>query len=361
MAVTTPELGHPWSDPPPEGTAVAVADGVFWTRVRLPFALDHVNLWLLADGDGWLAVDAGLNTPTVHAAWAALAGSVLGGRPVSRVLVTHFHPDHMGAAGWLCERWDAPLLMARTEYLQCRSIWGTDDAAAAAETRRWAARLDLPADLGETMAGRGNPYRPNLSPPPDRFVRVGAGDALVVGGRRWSVMIGRGHAPEMVCLFDPEGRILIAADQILPTITPNVSVWSQEPDADPLGEFLESLAAFATLPSDTLVLPSHGLPFRGIASRIDHLAAHHAERLDTAAAACRAPRTVAEVMAVLFPRPLDPHQTTFAAGETLAHLNRLVVLGRLRASLRGDRILFEATARGSSDRPIGAAPLRRSR
>jgi glyoxylase-like metal-dependent hydrolase (beta-lactamase superfamily II) len=340
MAVPNADLHHPWADPPSEGTAVPVADGLFWTRVRLPFALDHVNLWLLADDDGWLAIDAGLNAQTVHAAWDALAGAVLGGRPVTRVLVTHFHPDHMGAAGWLCGRWDAPLLMARTEYLQCRTIWGTGDAEVADETRRWARRLDLPAEVCDRMAGRGNPYRPNLSPPPDRFVRVRGGDTLAVGGRRWTVMIGRGHAPEMVCLFDGQDRILIAADQILPTITPNVSVWPQEPNADPLGDFVESLGSFATLPAGTLVLPSHGLPFRGIASRIARLTAHHAERLDTAEAACARPRTVGEVMGVLFPRPLDPHQTTFAAGETLAHLNRLAVLGRLRGSLRGDRLVF---------------------
>jgi len=335
MAAPSSDLRFPWTDSPPEGTATTVADGIMWVRMRLPFALDHVNLWLLDDGDGWLAIDAGLNIVGTYAAWEALFATVLGGRPITRVLVTHYHPDHVGAAGWLCARWDAPLLMARTEYLQCRMLWGVGDADAQADMTGWARRLDLPATLAAAIGQRGNPYRAGLSPPPTRYGRLREADVLTVGTRRWTVMIGTGHAPEMVCLFDPADRILIAADQILPTITPNVSVWSQEPAADPLADFLASLAILGTLPADTLVLPSHGLPFRGMQSRIAALLAHHEERLMLVSETCATPRTVAEVMGVLFPRALDPHQATFASGETLSHLNHLVGRGRLRADHAG--------------------------
>ena len=318
-----------------------IVAGLHGVRFALPFALDHVNIWLLEEDHGWAVVDCGLADDRTRGRWRELRQGLLAGRPIARVIATHYHPDHMGLAGWLCAETGAQLWTSRTEWLTARLLAQEASEEWVAVGREFDRRAGLDDQLIEERAARGNLYRRRVVPPPPSFRRVREGDRLRLDGSDWQVMIGRGHAPEMLCLFSPERNVLIAGDQVLPKISPNVSVWPSEPEADPLAEFLESLASFRELPEDCLVLPSHGLPFRGLRERIDQLIAHHRERLTLALEACAKPVTLAEVMPRLFDRALDVHQLQFALGESLAHLNYLVGQGQLERRLDdGGRLRF---------------------
>ena len=303
--------------------------GLLGVRFELPFALNHVNVWLLEDVPGWTAIDAGLGDEPSRERWQGLRAGALDGVRLARLLATHYHPDHLGLAGWLCELTGAELWTSHTEWLTGRLLAQDVSEAFVAVGREFDRRAGLDEEMIATRAGRGNLYRRRAGPPPARFRRLRDGDVVRIGGREWRLIVGRGHAPEMLCLYDAESNVLIAADQILPRISPNIGVWPAEPEANPLADFLTSLERFRALPDDCLVLPSHGRPFRGLHVRIDQLAAHHEERLEATLAACATPSTAVEIMPRLFDRRLDIHQLGFALGETVAHLNYLLADGRL--------------------------------
>jgi glyoxylase-like metal-dependent hydrolase (beta-lactamase superfamily II) len=319
---------------------VPLDDGLLLLRVRLPFALDHVNLLLCDDSDGWTLLDTGYGDPPTRTVWEGLLAGLLAGRPIRRVIGTHFHPDHVGLAGFLCAATGAELLMSRTEWLTCRALAldDTDAFVEASERNHRRARLD--EDVIQRQRQRRNPYRKGVSEPPAFYTRIQAGDRIELAGSDWRVLIGEGHAPEQVTLFCAERNLLLAADQILPRISPVIGVWAAEPDADPLGEFLRSLRQYRDLPADCGVMPAHGLPYVGLHKRLAELAAHHEHRLERTLAACAEPASAADVLRRLFTRPLDAHQTGFALAETLAHLNRLLRLGRLERWADRDGALF---------------------
>ena len=177
---------------------------------------------------------------------------------------------------------------------------------------------------------------------PRSFHALRDGRSVTIGGSDWHVVTGAGHAPDMATLYSPERGVLISADQILPRISPYIGLHPGEPEADPLGDFLASNDRFRHLPDDTLVLPSHGEPFSTLHRRLDTLAGHHAERLDTLAEACREPMTAYEAAQVLFPRAAQEiTQISFTVGETLAHLRRLERQGRVaREPGVGETVIF---------------------
>jgi glyoxylase-like metal-dependent hydrolase (beta-lactamase superfamily II) len=312
---------------------VEIAPGLFGIRFALPFALNHVNVWLLPDGVGWTLIDTGLDDQRTRDRWQALLSGFFRRRRFSRLVATHFHPDHMGLAGWLTEQTGAELWTSRTEWLSGRLL-AQDTSEGFVEAGR---RFDFQAGLADEQiaarARRGNLYRTRAGTPPATFRRVRAGDRLAIGGSEWRVLIGRGHAPQMLCLYSEQANVLIAADQVLPRISPNVGVWPAEPLANPLAEFLGSLNELRRLPDDCLVLPSHGQPFKGLHARIDQLTGHHRERLTKTIEACARPATVVEVIPALFDRELDEHELGFAIGEALAHLNYSVARGQLSREL----------------------------
>ncbi|WP_205617186.1 MBL fold metallo-hydrolase [Pelomicrobium methylotrophicum] len=318
---------------PGPGEVMEVAEGVLWVRMPLPFALDHINLWVLRDGDGWTVVDCGYAGEATQGAWEALLRGPLQGRPVCRVIVTHYHPDHLGMASWLTRRFGVELWMTQAEYLTAHAVWdgraGLGKEALVALYRRHG----LDEERLRHLTLKGETYRRGVPEVPVTYRRLMDGEAIRIDGRQWIVHVGYGHAPEHAALYCESLNAFVSGDMVLPRISTNVSVWSNEPEGDPLGFYLESLARYRALPQDTWVLPSHGLVFTGLRERIDALYRHHAERLEALRAACAEPRTVAEVIPVLFRRPLDAHQSFFAMGEALAHLNYLWRRGEVERSL----------------------------
>lgn len=328
-ARTSRTIDYLGGDVPGPGRKRTVAPGVHWLRMPLPFALDHINLWLMEDGPGWTLVDTGVAREEVKELWRGLLHDGLNGRPITRIIVTHHHPDHLGLAGWLHAEVGAPVWMTRTEWLTGTLLHADADARQAGRQVDLFRRNGLAEPLARRLAARGNRYRDLVSPPPPAYRRLADGEHVEIGPHAWRVVVTTGHAPEHACLYCEELGVLIAGDQVLPKITPNVSLPVNEPEADPLALFLGSLADLRALPEGTLVLPSHGRPFRGLHGRIDQISAHHDARLDALLASCDAPRCAAELLTVLFKRELDDHQLMFAMGECLSHLRHLEVKGRL--------------------------------
>ncbi len=324
---------------PPLGETFEVAPGIHWLRMPLPFKLDHINLWLLEDGDGWTIVDTGICRDEVKEAWETLFTDVMAGRPVKKVVVTHFHPDHAGLAGWLTERFDAPLVMPLTEWTFGRmlSLDGQDGSLDA--FRSFYKRAGFTPEMMEGVSRRAGGYKNIVSPIPAAFQRISDGERIEIGGRQWRMIVGRGHSPEHACLYCDEIDVLISGDQVLPKISPNVSVWPQEPEGRPLGLFIDTIARLRDeVTGDPLVLPSHNWPFKGFHARLDDLDAHHVERLGETVEALMAPSTGVDVLYRLFKRELDEHQTFFAIGETLAHLHHLLEDGRVKRERREDGV-----------------------
>ncbi len=346
------ELEYPWGETLPEsGHALTVADGVRWIRMPLPFALDHINLWLLRDRvdgrEGWTVVDCGIDRGEVRECWEAVFTQALEGLPVLRVMVTHMHPDHVGLAHWLCDRWQALLWMTMTDYAMAR-LWAgasvTDTAVegsgpAGGAAARHFARHGLVDQEAQTLIRKRHDYYAGLVPAmPARFHRLMDGQDVQIGGRSWRVIVGYGHAPEHASLWCPTLGVLISGDMVLPRISTNISVFDIEPEANPLPLYLDSLKAYDDLSADALVLPSHGRPFRGLHRRIAQQQAHHAARLDDVLAACVRPQSAHDLLPVLFRRKLDLHQLGFAMGESIAHLHALYFQGALTRTLDDDGV-----------------------
>lgn len=332
-------MHYPHALPPAAGERIEVAPGVFWLRMPLPFQLDHINLWLLRDGDGWTIVDTGFPDDAVRATWRQVIAGLDG--PVKRLIVTHFHPDHLGLATWLMAETGAPLWMTSGEFLTAHVVWNEVAGHGARFMVDQFRQHGLDADGLARFEKRGSGYRKAVPALPEHYHRLKADDEICVDGRPWQVIIGHGHAPEHMSLYCPELGVLISGDMLLPRISTNISVFAATPDADALGWYLDSLDKLASgIPEQTLVLPSHGLPFYGVQPRVAALHAHHEDRLRALENSCEhAPKSAAESLDVLFQRALDTHQTMFAMGEAIAHLNYLEQAGRLSRSIDADGVI----------------------
>jgi len=340
------QLQYPFGDTlPAPGSTMELAPGLRWLRMPLPFALDHINLWLLRDciegKQGWTIIDCGISRDEVKALWTELFKTQLEGLPVLRVIVTHMHPDHTGLASWLCEQWNVPLYMSMTDYMTAK-LWTVSKGGASGgeSAARHLGRHGMvdPEALQQVRERAG--YYPSLVPSmPPSYIRLLHGSTLTINGHCWEAIVGYGHAPEHISLYCADLNVLISGDMVLPRISTNVSVFDYEPLGNPLPLYLNSLNAFNHLPADTLVLPSHGKVFTGLHERIAQQHAHHAERLDEVLAACITPQSTTDILPVLFKRKLDLHQTTFAMGEAIAHLHALYFEGKLSRSLDADGII----------------------
>jgi len=345
-----PRLSYPVDAPPAPGETVEIAPGVLWLRMPLPFALDHINLWLLPEAAGSATlVDCGYGDLSTRTLWERHIATTLASMPIRRIVATHYHPDHIGNASWLSARFGAPVAMTHAEYLTAHASAGqfggyTAEATISLFRSHGMSGTDLAA-----LEKRGNNYRRGVPDLPQSFDRMLDGEIRLAGDSSWRVISGYGHSPEHASLYCAERGVLISGDMLLPRISTNVSVTAVDPDGDPLRRFLDSLSAFTDLPPETLVLPSHGLPFRGIAVRIAQLKAHHEARLaelDDAVRKAAAPLCAADLVPLLFRRELDIQQRYFAMGEAIAHLNFLWRSAKLERRVDADGSIRFAPAVG---------------
>lgn len=330
-------LTYPFGDRSPQpGELLTVMPGIRWWRVPMSGPLKHVNGLILDDGDGALAIDTGTAGDRSVEAWRTILQQAMGGQRISRVLCTHMHPDHVGLAGWLCRKFDAPLLMTRTEWLTVRMLAADardetpDEMVAFWRASGWdEAQLALGAGRGWSHFGK------MISRLPLGFTRIQDGQTLKIGGSDWQVVVGSGHSPEHACLLDRDRKVLIAGDQVLPKISSNVSLGVMEPDGDPLGDWLTSIAKLKQLPPDLLVLPGHGDPFYGLHARLDALDHEHRDRLDALVEhMVDGPRRAVDCFGRLFRRAIGPDVIGMATGEAMAHLRHLEVEGRAVKEVR---------------------------
>ena len=326
---------------PPAGELRPIAEGVYWARFPMPMALDHINLWLLEDGAGWTVVDTGLALAETREIWAALFDGALGGRPLTRVICTHMHPDHVGLAGWLCERFGCDLWMSRAEYFMCRSLVADTGRPAPRAALDFYRRAGYSEDQLEHYRQRFGFFGKAVSPLPERYRRLVDLQTLNIGGRYWQLMEGSGHSPEHICLYCPALKLLISGDQVLPRITPNVSVFPTEPEGDPLKDWLRSSARLRErLPEGLLVLPSHEAPFVGLHTRLSQLLEGHKADLNALFEHLHQPRRAVDCFAALFQRDIDSASLGLATGETLAHLHCLLGRRRIRRTQDKDGVYW---------------------
>ncbi len=342
---TTERIQYPNSEPPKIGEVREVADGVFWLRMPLPMAgLDHINLYILRDGDDFVIVDTGLGWREAKEIWERVFTRHFKGKAVSRIICTHLHPDHTGLAGWLCARFNAPLLMSRAEYLLCRTLAADTGKPAPPEGILFYQRAGLTTDEIEHYKKRFGGFGKAISPLPNAYQRLQDNDILMVGDSPWQIIIGSGHSPEHACLYNKEKNLFISGDQLLPSISSNVGVWPTEPEANPLEDWINSCQKLLTaLPEDVTVLPAHGLPFIGAHIRLNRLIRHHENALERLYKLCQSPKLAVETYPVLFRRKIDDGNRLMAVGESIAHLNCLRAQGRVERRLNAEgRFLYQS-------------------
>ncbi len=331
-------ISHPFAEPPSAGAAIELADGILWLRMPLPMKLDHVNCYALRDDDGWTLVDTGYDGHRCRAAWEAALEGPLTGAPVRRVLVTHHHADHIGLAGWFQTRHGAELLTTRTAWLTARMLTLDEQSSPAPETLAFWLSAGMSSELLEKRRSeRPFNFSDVVAHLPLGFRRLREGDVIQLAERLWDVRIGNGHAPEHATLWSRDGTLVIGGDQLLPTISPNLGVYATEPEADPVGEWLkacERLSRYAT--DGQFVLPGHGLPFMGLPTRFRQLIDSHLGALDRLLEFLKEPRTATDCFATLFLRRIGPDEYGLALVEAMAHLNHLLILGKVERTPRDD-------------------------
>lgn len=332
-------LSYPFGETTPAtGETMEIAPGLHWLRMPLPFSLKFINLWLIEDGESWTIVDTGMPLDETKAAWRKIFDEKLDGRPVSRIIVTHMHPDHVGNAGWLTRKFPgAELWMSRLEYVTCRMLVADTGREAPEAGIEFYRRAGWDEAAIESYKARFGGFGRGVSRMPDAYRRLQDGQWFELGGHSWQILVGRGHSPEHACLHCPALNLVISGDQILPRISSNVSVFPTEPEADPLTDWLESCAYLKdALPEDVLVLPAHNEPFHGAHKRLTHLIEGHETALQRLLKRLETPKRAVDVFPALFARKIGPDLLSMATGEAIAHLNCLIGRGLARREVGED-------------------------
>ncbi|MGI9523873.1 MAG: MBL fold metallo-hydrolase [Hyphomicrobiaceae bacterium] len=338
-----PDIRLLFSDVPTAGEIRTVAPGILWLRMPLPLRLNHVNIWLLDDDDGWTVIDTGVQHETTHLIWKEIENKFFRGKPLRRLLATHGHTDHCGVSSWMVQRYGVPFFITLTEWQAARLRVIDEKRPIAERTSHFASVHDCDPDMVQSFAQHRALMAPMLDPQPMTIEQLRAGDRLCIGGRDWLVIVAGGHADAHVSLYCHEEKILIAGDQILQRISPMIGVFPDRPSANPLKDYLTSFPNFRELSADTLVLPGHGLPFYGLHIRVDQLERHHHDRLTELMLHLDRPRTASSCTRHLFARAVEQGQARLALAETLAHLNYLIAMNRvLREIDDQERLSFSA-------------------
>ena len=319
---------------------IEVAEGILWFRLPMPIALDHINIYLLDDGDSWVLIDTGLGDIKSIEIWTNIFKKYLSKRPIQKIIGTHFHPDHVGLAGWLIERTDAEFWMTQIEWLSARQAYLTVDSGVSQAMSAFYKKANLKPDLIKIYDDIGNDYRSMVTPIPLEYDRIEHSTSFKIGDRIWRPVFGSGHSPDHVSFYCEKDRIMLGGDMLLPRITPIIAVWWQEPNADPLEGYIEFLKTLGSIGSDALILPAHNRPYKELQTRVVDLISHHNERLEITYEACKNENSADAIMRELFTRKLDPFQTRFAIGETIAHINNLIKKGTLKRRLDDDGVYF---------------------
>jgi len=326
---------------PEPGKTLEIADGVHWLRMPLPFALDHINLWLFEDGDGWAIVDTGVGTDTSKNVWLSVFAEAMQGKPANHVIVTHLHPDHVDCAGWLADRFDVDLWMTRDEYLLCRILVADTGREAPEEGVAFYKAAGFPDDALRHYREIFGFFGRLVTPLPESYRRLYDGQRGPIGDHEWEVVVGRGHSPEHACFYSDEPGLLVAGDQVLPTISANVSVYPTEPEANPLNDWIESLRAMRTrIAADVLVLPAHGRPFRGAHERIDALIDEHLVKLDALVEHLATPCRAIDTFPALYRTGISGDNLIMATGEAVAHLHYLLAESAITAEPDDEGVLW---------------------
>jgi glyoxylase-like metal-dependent hydrolase (beta-lactamase superfamily II) len=334
-------LTYPWGRNvgPEKGVPVQVADGVWWARFPMPLSLDHINIWLLEDGDGWTVVDTCLAMPEAREIWDTIFADFMGNKPVKRVICTHMHPDHIGLAGWICERFDCQLWMTREEYLMCQLMTSYTGNEAPAEAIEFYHAAGYDSKQLSQYKQRFGTFGSMIDPMPHKIRRIVDRETITIGGRYWQIVVGSGHSPEHACLYCPALKVLISGDQVLPRITPNVSVFPTEPEGNPLAEWMDSNARLINLlPNDLLVLPAHQSPFTGLHVRVNQIIDGHRRELQAVYDFLSEAKRAVDCFPALFMREIGSKLIGLATGETLANLNLLLHRGNISRTTDADGV-----------------------
>lgn len=333
-------LSFPFPEPPALGSATLVGAGVYWIQLPMPVPPGHINTWAIVDGAGWTLVDTGYDCEEARNVWLTLKEGLLANRPVHRLIVTHSHQDHCGLAEWLTKLFACPLLMSQAEFLTCRLAWALAEHPISPETLEFYCQAGVPEGLSKDIKSSPRPF-----PIPSQFSPIHDGSRIFIGRHEWRVVVGRGHSPEHVCLYCEEAGIFISGDQVLPRILSNVSVVSEIPHANPLQQWIDSLEQLkSNLPSDVLILPSHELPFIGIAARVEQMIEIYDRTMVKICARAGDPVFAYELLDVIYPHPTDAHMLPFALGSVLAYLHALESRGQVERSREGHLVKFRRTA-----------------
>ena len=332
------KIAFPDEFPPDPGTAREIADGILWIRLPLPFRLDHVNVYALDDGDGWTVIDAGIHSKRGQATWNSLLEGPLAGKPLKRVVLTHHHPDHVGSAGWLRTEFGAEIWATRTAWLMARMLTLDVEEVYPPETVQFYRQTGMGEErLAKRIAERPFNFADTVAHIPLGYRRIQEGETITIGGRVWDIRIGNGHAPEHATFWSHDGEVVISGDQVIPNISSNLGVYPTEPEADPVGEWLEACERFKPFATDDqLVLPGHKMVFTGLPARLNQLIENHHTALERLLDHLEEPQVAAGCFVALFGREIEDGAYGLALVEAVGHLNHLLKLGKVERTLRED-------------------------
>lgn len=335
-------LVYPFENAPESNQAVDIHPDVKWVRSPLPMSLNHINCYLLRDDDGWAVVDTGMNLPESKKLWLEVIEKQLNGAPITKVIVTHQHPDHIGLCGWFCDTYRVPLYITEREYFYTRAFISPRRESLYWATEEYLERTDITEETKQQILNSGG-YGQMVAEMPSSYRQVKDLEKVKIGNHVWQGITTRGHSPEHLSLYCEELDLLISGDQVLPGITSNVSVSPTNAEASPLTDWYESHDKIHQLVPDTVtVLPSHELPFKGLHERLDEVIAHHDERIDEIYETCKTPKTAQEITRTIFRRDLEPFQNFLAVGEAIAHLHKMMEDDKIERTLDNGVYLYSS-------------------